>query len=48
MFIKTAKNTKSNLQKKKWKQREWLDGKESSIVDISSLAPAFPNLDAKL
>lgn len=51
MILKTSKNAKSksqSLQKKKWKQSEWLDGKEGSVVDILSLGPALPNLGAEL
>lgn len=47
-IINTAKNAKPSFQKKKWKQSEWLHGKESSVADISSLAPALPNLGAQL
>lgn len=47
MIINSAKNAKPSFQKK-WKQSEWLHGKQSSVADISSLDPALPNLGARL
>lgn len=46
MIINSAKNAKPSFQKK-WKQSEWLHGKQTSVADISSSDPALPNLGAR-
>lgn len=47
MIVSTAKNPKPSFPKK-WKQSEWLHGKECSVTDISSLTLAFSNVGTQL